>query len=80
MLAAGVEAALDQVHHQEREIVEHVAGRDQRVELDRVEQRRPSFDQHDVAEMKVAVAAPHQAELTALLEQRADARKAARLA
>ena len=50
--------ALDQVHQQEGEIVEHVAGRDQRAELDGVEQHRRAVDQRDIAEMQVAVAAP----------------------
>ena len=49
------EIALDQVHQQEGEIVEHVAGRDDLAELDRVEQHRAVVEQNDVAEVQVAV-------------------------
>ena len=65
MFAARPQPALGQVHQQEGEIVEHVARRDQRAELDGVEQHRPAVDQHDVAEMQIAVNAADQAALRA---------------
>ena len=52
-----VQAALDQIHQQECEIVEHIARRDQRVEFDRIERHGLAVDQRDIAEMQVAVAA-----------------------
>ena len=61
MVAAAAQSTVDQVHQQEGEVVEHVAGGDPVVELDGVEQHRLAVDQHDVAEMQIAVAAPHQA-------------------
>ena len=51
--------ALDQVHQQEGEIVEHVAGGDLGIEFDGVEQHRRAVEQDDIAEMQIAVAAPH---------------------
>jgi len=56
-----IELALDQVHQQEGEIVEHIAGCDPRIELDGVEQSWFAVEQHDVAEVQVAVTATHQA-------------------
>jgi hypothetical protein len=50
---------LGQVHEQERQVVEQVAGGDGRVELDGVEQRGPPLEQDDVAEVQVAMAAAH---------------------
>ena len=70
-----MQAAPDQVHQQEREVVEHVDGGETGVEFDGVEQRRPAVDQDNIAEMQVAVAAPHQAGALARLEQRRDARE-----
>ena len=67
------QAALEQVHQQEGEIVKHVAGRDDVAELDGVEQHRFAVDQHDVAEMKVAVDAADQAAAAAVAQQRHDA-------
>ena len=49
--------ALDQVHQQEGEIVEHVAGGDLGIEFDGVEQHRRAVEQNDIAEMQIAVAA-----------------------
>ena len=68
------EATLGEVHQQEGEIVEHIARCDQRVELDGVEQHRALLDEHDVAEVKVAMSAADQAAPAALREKRADAR------
>jgi hypothetical protein len=49
--------ALDQVHQQEGEIIEHVAGGDPGVEFDGVEQHRRAIEQNDIAKMQIAVAA-----------------------
>ena len=57
----GALVALPQVHQREGEIVEDVAGGDVGVERDRVEQGRLAVDQRDVAQVQVAVAAPHPA-------------------
>ena len=73
MLAACSQPALEQIHQQEGEIVEHVARGDDRAELDGVEQHRLAVDQHDIAEMQVAVDAPDQAAPAALAQQRHDA-------
>ncbi len=72
-IGGGPEPALGQVHQQEGEIVEHVARRDQRAELDRVEQHRPAVDQHDVAEMEIAVDAADEPAPPALDQQRMNA-------
>ena len=69
-VGGGAEAAVDQVHQQEGEIVEDVAGGDQRIEFDGVERHRLAVDHRDIAEMEVAVAAAHQAVAAAQFEQR----------
>ena len=45
-----------QVHQQEGEIVEHVDAGDGIVELDGIEQPRPPVEEHDIAQMQIAVA------------------------
>jgi hypothetical protein len=45
------QAAAPQIHQEKRKIVEDVDAGDVVVELDRIEQRRHSFQQHDVAKM-----------------------------
>ena len=65
--------ALEQVHQQKGEIVEHVARGDDVAELDGVEQHRPAVDQRDIAEMKIAVDAANQPAPAALAQQRHDA-------
>ena len=62
--------ALDQIHQEKSEVVEHVTGSDQRIELDRVEQHRLAVDQRDIAEMQVAMTMPHQQRFTAPAQQR----------
>ena len=74
-MAAASELALDQVHQQEGEVVEHVAGGDRRIELDGVEQHRRVVDQDNISEMQIAVAAAHKAGLLARGEQRTQADK-----
>ena len=69
----GGEPALEQVHQQEGEVVEHVARRDDVAELDGVEQHRLAVDQHDIAEMQIAVDAADEAAASALAQQRDDA-------
>ena len=49
---------MPQVHQQERQVVAHVDAGDLVVELDRVEERRPAVQQHDVAQVQIAVALP----------------------
>ena len=63
-------AARVEVHQQEGEIVEHVDGGQRLAELERVEGNRNAVDEHDVAEVKIAVAAAHAAGIAALGEQR----------
>ena len=65
--------AFDQVHQQEGEIVEHVAGADQLAEFDSIEQHRLAIDQRDVAEMQVAVDTADEPVCAARFEQRPDA-------
>ena len=69
----GFEIALDQIHEQEGEIVEHVTGCDQRTELDGVECDRPAAEEHDGAVLKVAVQTPNQPAMAALDDERTDA-------
>ena len=64
------QSALEQVHQQESQIVEHVAGGDDVAELDGVEQNRLAVDQHDVAEMKIAVNAADETAAAPLAQQR----------
>src|SRR5258706_11608033 len=68
------ETALDQIHEQEGEIIEYVAGRDQRAELDGIECDRPAAEKHDVTEMKVAMETPNEPPISALDDERTDAR------
>ena len=49
-----------EIHEQEGEIVEHVAAGDRVGEFDGVEEDRLAVDQRDVAQVKIAVAAPDQ--------------------
>src|ERR1019366_6264075 len=65
--------ALDQVHQQEGEIVQHVAGGDLGIEFDGVEQHRRALEQHDIAEVQIAVTPTYQASTFARGEQRANA-------
>ena len=67
------EPALDQVHEQEGEVVEDIAGRDEIAELDGVEQHRPAVDQDDVAEMQIAMDTTDEATPAALDQQRMNA-------
>ena len=62
-------SALDQIHQQKGEIVEHVAGRDTVVEFDGVEQHRLAVNQDDVAEMQVAMAAANKTGALARIQQ-----------
>src|SRR5208282_6743312 len=66
------QTTFQQVHQQEGEIVEHVAGGDDLAELDGVEQNRFAVDQHDVAKMKIAVDTSYEAAPAALAQQRND--------
>ena len=63
------QAAPDQVHDQEGEVVEHVDAGELLVELEAVEQNRPALEEHDVGEVQIAVAVPHPAVGTALVEK-----------
>ena len=56
-----VQPAVEQVHQQEGQIVPDVDAGDSIVELDSVEQHRPSVQPHDVAKVEIAVAAAYPA-------------------
>src|SRR5207245_3583001 len=49
-VCGGAQSALDEIHDQKGEIVEHVAASNYRVELDGIECNRLPADQRDVAE------------------------------
>ncbi len=57
-MACAAESGAEQIHHQERDVVEHVRARDAVVELDRIEQHRRAIDEDDVPEVEVAVTLP----------------------
>ena len=59
-------AARIEVHEQEGEVVEHVDGGQRLAELQGVERHRHAVDQHDVAEVQIAVAAADAAGVAAL--------------
>ena len=61
--------AMVEIHQQESQVVQHIDARQLFGELDAIEQQRPSVDQTDIAQMQVAVTAPHLARLPALVEQ-----------
>ena len=65
------QAALEQVHQQEGEVVENVARSNDVAEFDGIEQNRLAVDQHDIAEMKVAMDAANEAAPAALAQQAA---------
>ena len=58
-----------EIHQEKREIVQDVGAGNLVVELDPVEQRRSPVQQHDVAQMEVAVALAHEAGLATSFEQ-----------
>ena len=62
--------AFDQIHEQERQIVEHVALGDDGIEFQRVERDRLAVEHRDIAEVKVAMAAPDQARCAARAQKR----------
>ena len=64
------QAATPEIHQEKREVVENVGAGDLVVELDAIEERRPAIEQHDVAQVQVAVALPHESRGTAFIEQR----------
>ena len=70
-----LQASLDEVHQQEGEVVEHVAGGDERIEFEGIERHRPAVDERDIAEMQVAVSAADEAARSARQQQRPNARK-----
>src|SRR4029077_1139715 len=67
--------ALDKIHQQEGEVVEHIAGGHERIELERVERDRAALDQRDVAEVQITVAAANETLGPAREQQGAHARK-----
>ena len=56
----GGEPTAPEIHEQKRQVVEDVGAGDLVVELDAVEERRPAVEQHDVAQVQVAVTLPHE--------------------
>ena len=71
----GMSVIPDEIHDWESKIIEHVNGRDRRVELDGIEQDGLALDQDDVAQMQVTVAAPHVSPPAALLQEFLDPEK-----
>ena len=65
----GTQAAIEQVHDKEGEVVEDVDRGQPLAELQAVEQHRPAVQEHDVGEVQVAMAAAHRAGLPAAVEQ-----------
>lgn len=65
----GRQAAHQQIHDQEGDIVDRVQARQRQVELQRVEEARLAVDQADVAQMQVAMAQPHEALAPPALEE-----------
>ena len=63
-------AARIEIHEQEGEVIEHVDGGQRLAELEGVERHRHVVDQHDVAEVQIAMAAAHAAGIAARDEQR----------
>ena len=55
-----LQTTFPKIHQQEGEIVENISGRDRIIELHGVEQRRLTLEKHDIAEMQVPVAPPHE--------------------
>ena len=62
---------MNEVHKQEGQIVKDIDAGDLLAELDAVEEQRPTMPEHDVAEMQIAVAAPHPPHGPAAIEQTA---------
>ena len=69
----GAQAAVVEVHEQESRVEQHVDVGDGRAEFDGVEQGWPAVDEHDVAQVQIAVAVAHPALPAAVFEQRGDA-------
>ena len=57
-----------QIHQEKREIVQDVRAGNLVVELDAVEQRRSPVQQHDVAQMEIAVTLPNETGLAPAFE------------
>ena len=71
-VGGGAPPVVQKIHHWKGEVIENVDRGDQGIELDRVEQHRFCFDQHDIGQMQIAMAAPHKTLFAAPLEQGAD--------
>ena len=67
--------ALHEIHQEKSEVIEHIAGAHECIELQRVERNRAAVDQCDVAEMQIAMAAPNKSFSTPCEQQGANARK-----
>src|ERR1700730_12368310 len=70
-----LQSACPQIHKKKREMVKHVARRDRLVEFDRIEQDRPVLDQHDVAQVEIAMTAADLTLIFALRKQRGEPRE-----
>src|SRR5690606_41475883 len=57
-----------EIHQEESQVVQDVDARDLVVELDAVEHRRPLVEEHDVAQVEVAVTLTDEARLASGLE------------
>ena len=74
-VGVGLALALDQIHQQEGEVVEQVAGGNDWIKLERVERHRASIDQGDVAEVQIAVSAADQPLFSAFDQERTNTRE-----
>ncbi len=74
-IGSRLQPAVDEVHQQEGKVVEHVAGRDHRIEFEGVERHRPAIDERDIAEVEVAMPAADETKRSARVQQRTNARK-----
>jgi hypothetical protein len=59
---------MHQIHQQKREIVQHVDAGDRLGKLEGVEQQQLPIEQADIAEVQIAVAAPHLPSRSPLVE------------
>ena len=70
-----LEVRMDKVHQQEGEIIKYVDHRDRVTEFNGVEQRGLAVVKTDIAQMQIAVTAPHPAQSQSRIEQRFEPRQ-----
>ena len=74
-IGRAIQFSFDEIHQEERKIVEHVTSRYQWVKLDSVERNRPIAQYGDVSQMQVAVTATNISQPPACQEQRSQTSK-----